>query len=336
MRRLYWLFAAVLLLAGCGRLLPETRAVEATRTVEIAQAGPTDTHTPTSTPTATPTTAPTITPTLTPDPTAAVQTTQTALAPPKLGDTRVREKDGAVVVGVPAGEFPMGSTDEDIDAAIATCLGCRREWFTVEQPQHAVYLDAFWIDRTEVTNAQYRQCVEDGACSPPEDHSSRTRDSYYDNPDFGDYPVVNATWFQAQEYAEWVGGRLPTEAEWEYAARGPSGNIYPWGNNAPNDSLLNYETNVGDTTKVGSYPDGASWCGALDMASNVWEWVADWYGDYPSGQHVNPTGPTSGDARVLRGGAFFNSARGVRCAVRNWYYPDLRLGVGFRVVVPPD
>ena len=213
-----------------------------------------------------------------------------------LGATWARKEDGAVMVYVPAGEFWMGSDEGDID----------------EKPRHRVYVDAFWIDRTEVTNAQYRKCVEEGTCSAPSKLSSYTRDSYYNNPAFDDYPVVWVSWAQARQYAAWVGGRLPTEAEWEHAARGPNVYAYPWGNSKPNDSRLNYDGLVGDTTAVGSYSDGASWwCGALDMAGNVWEWTQSLYRTYPYDAKDGREDLDSVDARVLRGGSFSSSATGI-------------------------
>jgi serine/threonine-protein kinase len=198
---------------------------------------------------------------------------------------------------VPAGNFLMGSIASD-PKALAN-----------EQPQHTVYLDAFWIDQTDVTNAMYAKCVSAGACNPPAQLSSSTHSSYYGNSQFDNYPVINVTWDMANIYcSKWAGRQLPTEAQWEKAARGPNGNMYPWGNNAPNTTLLNYYQNVGDTTEVGKYPNGASPYGALDMAGNVWQWVADWYqsGYYATlGNNAsNPQGPASGDVRVLRGGSW--------------------------------
>jgi len=211
-----------------------------------------------------------------------------------------------VMVYVPAGEFEMGSTEGNDD----------------EKPVHTVALDGFWIDRTEVSNAQYRRCVEAGDCSSPPESGSTTRDSYYGNSTYDDYPVIYVSWRQAADYCTWAGGRLPTEAQWEYAARGSDGRTYPWGDSAPDCSKANYRGAdglcVGDTSAVGAYSTGASWCGALDMAGNVWEWVADWYGDYPSGRQVNPTGPSSGEYRVLRGGSWLGSRNHARCAFRNW------------------
>jgi serine/threonine-protein kinase len=211
-----------------------------------------------------------------------------------------------VMVYVPAGEFEMGSTEGNDD----------------EKPVHTVALDGFWIDQTEVSNAQYVRCVEAGDCSPPRESGSTTRDPYYGNSTYEDYPVIYVSWRQAADYCAWAGGRLPTEAEWEYAARGGDGRTYPWGDGAPDCSKANYRgvdgLCVGDTSGVGSYPAGASWCGALDMAGNVWEWVADWYGGYPSGRQVNPTGPSSGEYRGLRGGSWLDSRNHARCAFRNW------------------
>ena len=205
--------------------------------------------------------------------------------------------------------------------------------FDDEQPVHEVTLDAFWIDRTEVTNAQFAGCVADEACQPPSDTSSYTRDNYYGNDEFADYPVIYVSWNDASEFCEWAGGRLPTEAEWEYAARGPEGFTYPWGTNGPSSGLLNFDGNVEDTSEVGTYPDGASWVGALDMAGNVWEWVNDSYdgGYYAVSPGENPPGPVSGEYRVLRGGASFSNVLNARSSDRNDYLPDDRLGfVGFR------
>jgi len=136
-----------------------------------------------------------------------------------------------------------------------------------------------------------------------------------------DHPVVCVDWYQAAAYCEWAGGRLPTEAEWEYAARGPQGDKYPWGDDEPTCELAQFSACSGATVPVGSFPDGASWCEALDMAGNVWEWVSDRYGAYPSAAQTNPIGPETGDYRVLRGGSCDLIAYYVRSAYRNGNTP---------------
>jgi formylglycine-generating enzyme required for sulfatase activity len=236
-----------------------------------------------------------------------------------IGDTWTRPTDGMVMVYVPAGEFLMGSSEADGQA------------YDFGKPQHTVYLDAYWIDRTEVTNAQYRKCAEAGACREPR---------CWDDNDVNapDQPVVCVSWYDAQAYAAWVGGRLPTEAEWEKAARGTDGRIYPWGDSASDCGKVNYSGCTGRPTVVGSYPLGASPYGALDMAGNVYEWVADWYdeGYYDPSLARNPQGPDTGEYRVLRGGAFSDWVGYVRCAFRDWIFPYLRLrDSGFRVVASP-
>jgi len=236
-----------------------------------------------------------------------------------IGDTWTRPADGMVMVYVPAGEFLMGSSDADGQAE------------DNEKPQHTVYLDAYWIDRTEVTNAQYRKCVEAGACPEP---GCWDEDSY----NAPGQPVVCVSWDDAQTYAASVGGRLPTEAEWEKAARGTDGRMFPWGNNVPDCNRASYSNCVERPAIVGSYLAGASPYGALDMAGNVWEWVADWYdeGYYARSPARNPQSPASGDSRVLRGGAFDGAAGLVRCAYRYGYAPDYRyLNRGFRLVASP-
>ena len=223
----------------------------------------------------------------------AEQTSQTPVLDQPAGITRVREMDGMVEIFIPEGDFKMGSAEGDEN----------------EQPVHTVYLDAYWIDQTEVTNAQYARCVASGSCSEPYSDSSFTRSShYYGNPDFDNHPVIYINWDQAGEYCKWAGGRLPTEAEWEKAARGKDGRTYPWGDGVPDSSLVNFYGLVGDTTVVGSYPSGASPYGALDMEGNVWEWVSDWYAEdyYSNSTLKNPGGPEIGTLHVMRGGAFYN------------------------------
>ena len=226
--------------------------------------------------------------------------------------TRVNAIDGATYVFVPAGEFSMGSASGNAD----------------ERPVHPVRLDSYWIMQTEVTNDEYRRCVEAGACNAP-------RSEHWNDPAFATYPVVGVAWDDANRYAAWAGGRLPTEAEWEKAARGTNGGTYPWGDGIPDGTLLNFEKPKGAPQPVGSYPAGASIYGVQDMAGNVEEWVADWYQpDYYSlSPAENPLGPESGLLRGLRGGSFKVDRNAVRSTYRSGYPPDARLeSVGFRVV----
>ena len=179
-----------------------------------------------------------------------------------------------------------------------------------EQPPHEVSLDSFWMDQVEVTNGMYNLCVQAGECREPREVRSDNREEYFGNPEFQDYPVVNVTWYDANTYCAWAGRRLPTEAEWERAARGDDKRNYPWGDELPNEYNSNSLNVVGDTTRVGSYAEGASPFGILDMAGNVWEWVADRYRPdyYAKSPRENPQGPSEEEVfttlRVIRGGSF--------------------------------
>jgi len=260
----------------------------------------------------------------------------TTLAPsmpttvPVAVQTMVWERDHSVMVYVPAGEFIMGSSDAQVDSSLALCnknlRNCKRRWFEDEQPQHTVYLDAFYIDKTEVTNAQYRACVGAGACDAP------LNTIYYDKADYAQHPVVFVGWKDANAYCQWAGKRLPTEAEWEKAARGTDGRTYSWGEGIDCDHAQYGECD-GQTVPVGSKPKGASPYGALDMVGNVLEWVADWYdsGYYSQSPARNPPGADSGEFRGLRGGSWDNRPHLVRTASRFWDNPDARYyDVGFR------
>ena len=234
--------------------------------------------------------------------------------PAKTGQTWIRPKDGAVMVAVPAGEFTMGNNDYDD-----------------EKPQRQVTLDGYWIDKDLVTVAQYRKfCADTGRKMP-------------DPPKWGwkdDHPVVNVTWDDAKAYADWAGASLPTEAQWEKAARGTDGRKYPWGNDFDRSRLWCSHGTTGDakgTASVGRFPMGASPCGALDMAGNVWEWCADWYGPdyYKDAPAENPTGPGIGKGRALRGGSWYGIIElNFRCANRLVITPGSRVpDCGFRCAV---
>jgi len=287
--------------------------------------------------------------------------------------TRTSSIDGMVQVYVPAGEFLMGSTEADIDAVMQACPYCQRAWFKDELPQHKVYLDAFWIDRTEVTNAMFAQFVkETGYQTDAEKIGSgivfqlfsrdwkmiqganwrHPRGPDTDLTGLDDHPVVQMSGNDSESYCAWAGRRLPTEAEWEKAARGTDARTYPWGNQPPAGNLLNFgdrnlngngsDNTVNDgylfTAPVGSYPAGASPYGALDMAGNVGERVSDWYGaDYYAGSPArNPTGLPAGEYHLLRGGSWSRMARYVRTAARYKYRQLNRSnGLGFRCVSAP-
>ena len=188
-----------------------------------------------------------------------------------------------------------------------------------ESPPHSVYLEPFWIDQTEVTNTQYALCIQAQRCSPPKKLNSFTRGDYYTNSAYGDYPVVYVEWSQAKTYCDWAGRRLPTEAEWEKAARGTDGRAYPWGDSI-SCSHVQYQDCGDDTVRIGSFPAGASPYGVLDMAGNVWEWVADWYQEnyYSISPSANPNGPGSGNYKVMRGGSWYSEDYHVRTASRRW------------------
>lgn len=223
--------------------------------------------------------------------------------------TMLSEKDGMTLVFVPAGEFTMGDF-----------------WNS-----HKVTLDSYWIDQTEVTNKMYALCVQADVCQPPSSTSSYTRIDYYDVSEFDDYPVIYVDWYKAKTYCEWAGRRLSTEAEWEKAARGTDARIYPWGSEAPNSNLANYNSDIGDTTQVGKYSAGASIYGVLDMAGNVWEWVSSLYQSYPYSASDGREDLSASGSRLLRGGAWNYYDYYVRSSFRYRNFPDLTSPVvGFR------
>ncbi|HPH98311.1 MAG TPA: formylglycine-generating enzyme family protein [Anaerolineaceae bacterium] len=223
------------------------------------------------------------------------------------------------MVLIPEGNFQMGC-----DGGHSGGYSCDADVL----PLHTVFLSAYYMDKFEVTNADYARCEDEGGCPTPEEYKSIDPSMYYRNPTYAHYPMIYVTWEEAVNYCAWAGKRLPTEAEWEKAARGPADTrSYPWGDAEPSCSLANispgFNDCVGHTTEVGSYPAGASPYGLMDMAGNVWEWVSDWYGEdyYSVSPSSNPQGPESGTHKLLRGGGWFNDAYGVRVLYRSPVFP---------------
>jgi formylglycine-generating enzyme required for sulfatase activity len=275
-----------------------------------------------------------------------------------------------VMVYVPAGQFTMGYSDDQREEINRMYSDGQQEWVGDEHLAHAVALGAFWIDRTEVTNAQFCRFLnehgnqrEEGISwlEPGAGHRGvvyglieETDGAFIPKTGYDDYPVIEVSWYGAAAYAAWVNGRLPTEAEWEYAARGPDSRLYPWGDDF-DGRLVNYRdasftfTSSADKdtayndgyaswAPVGSYPDGASWCGALDMAGNVWEWVNDWFHReyYAHSPVENPQGPALGTLRIGRGGSWYDPRWRVCSGERKGLSPSsYRMHwIGFRCVVP--
>jgi len=248
--------------------------------------------------------------------------------------TEITDANGMTMMLVSMGEYVMGSDNSDSDAG----------------PAHSVRLDAYYIDKYEVTNASYAKCVDAGACAPPRELGSSTHTDYYGNSEFDNYPVVNVDWYMAGAYCSWRGESLPTEAQWEIAARGENGFIYPWGNSFEcRNGNFDDETRVDefvvsggpncdgyeDTAPVGSYLNGRSPFGLFDMAGNVWEWVSDSYledyyatlGDNAS----NPRGPSGGQYQVVRGGSWGSNTDVTQTIYRGKFKPaDFYDYLGFR------
>jgi formylglycine-generating enzyme required for sulfatase activity len=274
---------------------------------------------PSSTPLSSATIAPYVTPT-------AMRTIGPGSVMLSLGDMRA-------VVFVPGGPFLMGASEGDANAD------------PDEKPEHEVVLDPFWIDQTEVTHAEYDLCVQAGVCNPPNEVDSNGF-SYAFAAAIQDAPVVNVSWDDAAAYCAWAGKRLPTEAEWEKAARGTDARLYPWGNDADafhkawycdiciyDEHYPDVQDDFSRPVSVGSFPEGVSPFGAFDMAGNVWEWVSDWYASDAYSQHspVNSGGPESGNLRGVRGGSWTTDSiylrttyRAARSPLSSW------IDVGFR------
>ncbi len=299
--------------------------------------------------TATPTAAVTDTPvaTATPSPTAAAMPTPTLplqptwtatpitptlplTATPALTLTpTVQPVQPTGMIFIPAGPFLMGGNDDHVQQAANWCH-CGRDRFEDELYMHEVYVSSFNIDKTPVTNKQFAEFVratgyQTDAEKKNEANTWRTQMTAGKE----NHPVVWMSWNDANAYCKWAGKRLPTEAEWEKAARGDDARLWPWGNTWDNTKLNMGEGQRGGTTVVGSFPAGASPYGVLDMAGNVWEWVNDWYDPlyYQRGENRDPVGPSSSQDKVLRGGGFNNGNYDVRTANRHkggpaGYAPD--------------
>lgn len=286
MRLVFFLLVGLLLSSACGPSQAQLAAtaqaaVEATQT-----ARPTPTAIPnTPTPESTPTLAATATPAFT------------------IGSTQIREADNMTMLYVPAGEFTMGYGEGLQD----------------QRPSHTVYLDAYWIDKTEVTMGQYALCVGAGKCRRPKG-AQPSEDS----------PVVNGTWDDANSYCAFVGAPLPTEAEWEKAARGTDERMYPWGSEMDKARLALF-TWDNRMPAVGLHSDGASPYGVLDMAGGAFEWTADWYAPsyYSQSPKENPTGPRSGKQHVIRGGWWEWCPSYYTCNLNPTYSSTVRNGTGY-------
>ncbi|MEE4193877.1 MAG: formylglycine-generating enzyme family protein [Anaerolineae bacterium] len=268
--------------------------------------------------------------------------------PSEESTSQTRAADGMVMVYVPAGTFHMGSPLSERSS-----------------PTHRVTLDAFWIDQTEVTNTMFADFLNEmgnqnedgvdwwepgaGSRGVVYGHIDEDEGVFSPEPGYENHPMVEISWYGAAAYCEWAGGRLPTEAEWEYAARGPEALLYPWGNEF-DGTLVNYcDTNCTYDWKdaayddgypewapVGSYPDGASWCGAYDMAGNIWEWVQDWWTEnYSTPTPLeDPMDPQTGTLYVVRGASWFDDRSAMQVFTRTGLTPSsYRMHwVGFRCV----
>jgi formylglycine-generating enzyme required for sulfatase activity len=291
-------------------------------------------------------------------PVAANQRTETVIDLDPLGPRpTIKGEDGAEMVLIPGGEFWMGSTREEVNRVIAECKGAGvpealcKEWIEAELPRHRVDVDPFYLDKHEVTNAQFERFVRAAGHRTTAEREGwgfayrqqdgkwqwlKTDGANWRSPSGpgstapADHPVVQVSWEDAVAYCKWAGKRLPTEAEWEKAARGTDGRRYPWGETW-DPSRANGNMTVKTTTPVGSYPTGVSLFGVHDMAGNVSEWVQDWFGPYGSSADRNPTGPSAGQVRVSRGGSWFSGPWVLRSAGRGRSGPSVRgSDLGFR------
>ncbi len=261
------------------------------------------------------------------DPLPTVTVEPTIRPSPTALPLELTDANDVQMVLVPVGEFKMGSADGP----------------EFDQPVNIVYLNSYYIDKYEVSNALYKACVDANICTPPKESKSATRASYYGNPEFDDYPVIAVSWFQTDAYCKWRGGNLPSEAQWEKAARGENDFIYPWGNTF-NPALLNFcdkncpaswamkafDDGYADTAPVTMFEGGQSPYGAYNMSGNVYEWILDWYNVYPGG-NSNADDAFGETNKVVRGGSWFDSDYMLRADHRFKLSPDeFEDVVGFR------
>ena len=257
----------------------------------------------------------TVLPTTTPSPT--LTPTETPLA------GQIIDPFGVAMNLIPQGPFIMGTDGREL-------------WDLVSRPARLVSLDMYYIDKFEVSNAQYGQCILEGACDLPLLDNSKMRHSYYSDSNYADYPVVYISWYDAQTYCSWRGGRLPNEAEWEKAARGEDQRFYPWGTEKADCQHANYWPTgacVGDTTAVTEQSAGASYYDVYNLSGNVTEWVKDWFQAYPGGD-PNAAKDFGITHRTIRGGAYFDGPNNIRAIARKGMNPEeAHSYVGFRCVV---
>lgn len=278
----------------------------------VAACAPASTPVPAET-TVPPTAPPLPSPTVPPAPTAVPTLVPASLAGPQSG-TSMAWIDGALLMYVPAGSFTMGTG-------------------VASTPEKTVTLDSYWIYQTDVTNKMYSQCVATGNCAPP---AQEVGAPVYSNPAYGDYPVVGVTWDMASNYCKWASAQLPTEAQWEKAARGDNGAVYPWGTTAPTCSLANFRGCLGHINSVTDYSSGSSPYGVLGMAGNVFQWINDFYDEhyYDSMPPTNPLGANGGDTHVIRGSSFESDASLLVAGTRHFGAPAYHSGdLGFRCAV---
>ena len=257
------------------------------------------------------------------------------------------KSDYSFMAKISAGNFKRGSSFEETKGHLAVCKkydkSCSLWWFKDEYSDRLIYLKNYWIDLHEVSNEKYLEFVKATDHRPALDDSCKTdkcrEGNLWDGTSFPErirnQPVTQVSWHDAVAYCNWRGKRLPSEAEWEKAARGPSGNKYPWGNASPKKQAT-YQRKwrgVFTLTDVNSYPNGVSLYGVYNMAGNVWEWVDDWYhmNYYRIGRRKNPKGPAKGEFKMVRGGSWVNFPDTLRSALRRWSRPDVRFNdTGFR------